>query len=315
MALPVIKTSVQRSGSFLRVATFSHFVSRSISASSSNLLCWNCKQSKFQSETSVCSSKTALSTRNWNSVSVATRKMSDFTGKDKDYIFRQLLDYKSFTYTYLLADPDTKEAVLIDPVYELVDRDLNLVKSLGLNLKFAINTHVHADHVTGTGEIKKKLPSCKSVITDISGASADIKTDEGSKVEFGKFALEVLKTPGHTNGCCTYVWREKGMAFTGDAVLIRGCGRTDFQEGSAATLYDSVHSKIFSLPPNFLLYPAHDYTGQTVTTVAEEKSMNPRLSKSKEAFIEIMTSLNLPYPKQIDRALPANLVCGVFDTE
>ncbi|XP_021343365.1 persulfide dioxygenase ETHE1, mitochondrial-like isoform X2 [Mizuhopecten yessoensis] len=239
--------------------------------------------------------------------------MSDFTGKGKDYIFRQLLDYKSFTYTYLLADPVSKEAVLIDPVYELVERDLNLVKALGLDLKFAINTHVHADHITGTGDIKKRVPSCKSVITEVSGASADVKTKDGTKLEFGKFSLEVARTPGHTNGCCTYVWREKGMAFTGDTLLIRGCGRTDFQEGDAATLYESVHTKIFTLPPDFSLYPAHDYTGQTVTTVAEEKAFNPRLTKSKEAFVEIMGNLNLPYPKQIDRALPANLVCGVFD--
>ncbi|XP_033759200.1 persulfide dioxygenase ETHE1, mitochondrial-like [Pecten maximus] len=317
MVLPMVKSSVLRSGSFLRVSTLSHIVARSVSvlSRSTNLLCWKCTKSKFEPQRSFCSSRTVLLRRNWNCVSIGTRKMSDFTGKDKDYIFRQLLDYKSFTYTYLLADPVTKEAVLIDPVHELVERDVNLVKSLSLNLKFAINTHVHADHVTGTGEIKKRLPSCKSVITDVSGASADVKTEEGSKLDFGNFSLEVLKTPGHTNGCCTYVWHEKGMAFTGDAVLIRGCGRTDFQEGDAATLYDSVHTKIFSLPSNFLLYPAHDYSGQTVTTVAEEKTLNPRLSKSKEAFIKIMADLNLPYPKQIDRALPANLLCGVFDTK
>ncbi|XP_060067343.1 persulfide dioxygenase ETHE1, mitochondrial-like [Ylistrum balloti] len=314
MAQPMVKLAVLRPGSFLRSATNSNFRARFLCAvSSTNALHWKCSISKLQSQKSDFFSKSALLKRNRNCVCIGTRKMSDITGKEKDYIFRQLLDYKSFTYTYLLADPVTKEAILIDPVYELVDRDVNLVHALGLDLKFAINTHVHADHITGTGEIKKRIPSCKSVITEVSGASADIRSKDGSKVEFGNFSLEVVRTPGHTNGCCTYIWHEKGMAFTGDALLIRGCGRTDFQEGDSATLYESVHSKIFTLPSNFLLYPAHDYTGQTVTTVAEEKVLNPRLSKTKEQFVEIMANLKLPYPKQIDRALPANLVCGVFD--
>ncbi|XP_061185363.1 persulfide dioxygenase ETHE1, mitochondrial-like [Saccostrea echinata] len=241
------------------------------------------------------------------------RKMSGFSGKDKDYVFRQLLEYKSFTYTYLLADPDTKEAILIDPVIDTVARDTKLVKDLGLNLKYAVNTHVHADHITGTGLIKKQIPTCKSVISAASKAEADVKVKEGDKLTFGKYEIEVKSTPGHTNGCVTYVWHEKAMAFTGDAVLVRGCGRTDFQEGSSETLYNSVHEKIFSLPPNYTLFPAHDYTGQTSTTVAEEKTMNPRLTKSKEEFVRIMKELNLPYPKQIDKALPANLVCGLYN--
>lgn len=239
--------------------------------------------------------------------------MSGFVGKDKDFVFRQLLEYKSFTYTYLVADPDTREAILIDPVIETVPRDSKIVKDLGLNLKYAINTHVHADHITGTGFLKKQFLSCKSAISAASKADADVKLKEGDKLTFGKYELEVRSTPGHTNGCITYVWHEKEMAFTGDALLVRGCGRTDFQEGSSETLYNSVHSKIFSLPPNYTLYPAHDYTGQTSTTVEEERMMNPRLTKSKEEFVKIMKELNLPYPKQIDKALPANLVCGLYN--
>nr|AEV92813.1 ETHE1 [Urechis unicinctus] len=233
----------------------------------------------------------------------------------QEVVFRQLFDNTSFTYTYLLGDAASKEAVLIDPVIELVDRDVRIVKELGLNLKYAVNTHVHADHVTGTGEIKKRIPTCKSVIAECSQAKADVFINEGDGIEFGQFKLECRSTPGHTDGCFTYVWHEKGMAFTGDALLIRGCGRTDFQQGSSEALYKSVHGKILSLPEQFILYPAHDYTGQTSTTVREEKNHNPRLTKPIDVFIRIMSELNLPYPKQLDRALPANMVCGIFDTE
>ncbi|CAG2211330.1 ETHE1 [Mytilus edulis] len=226
-----------------------------------------------------------------------------------------LLDYKSFTYSYILGDPVTKEAIIIDPVIEMVERDARIIKDLGLELKYAVNTHVHADHVTGSGELKKKLPKCESMISNVSNAKADVKLSDGDKIDFGSFNLEVRSTPGHTNGCLTFVWHDKGMAFTGDAILVRGCGRTDFQEGNSETLYESVHKKIFSLPSNFRLFPAHDYTGQTVTTVAEEKTLNPRLTKSKTEFKNIMENLNLPYPKQIDKALPANMVCGLQDLQ
>ncbi|ELU18384.1 hypothetical protein CAPTEDRAFT_163196 [Capitella teleta] len=230
---------------------------------------------------------------------------------NKEFMFRQLFDNRTYTYTYLLADPDTKEAVLIDPVIELVERDTSLIKDLGLKLLYGINTHVHADHVTGTGELKKRIPGCKSIISEPT-AKADIHISHGDIIKFGKYQLECRATPGHTNGCTTYVWHDKNMAFTGDALLIRGCGRTDFQQGCSKTLYESVHGQILSLPENFLLYPAHDYTGQTVTTVAEEKTQNPRLSKDLNQFIKIMDDLKLPYPKEIERALPANMVCGVF---
>ncbi|XP_063168562.1 persulfide dioxygenase ETHE1, mitochondrial [Candoia aspera] len=228
-------------------------------------------------------------------------------------LFRQLFESESYTYTYLLADMKTKEAVLIDPVLETAKRDSMLVKQLGLNLLYAVNTHCHADHISGTGLLKQLIPGCRSVISRDSGAIADILIQEGYHLKFGDFELEARATPGHTDGCLTYVLNDRSMAFTGDALLIRGCGRTDFQQGSAETLYSSVHEKIFTLPGDCLIYPAHDYTGQTVSTVEEERTLNPRLILSKEGFIELMNNLNLPKPKQIDFAVPANLKCGIQD--
>ncbi|XP_074539585.1 persulfide dioxygenase ETHE1, mitochondrial [Halichoeres trimaculatus] len=226
-------------------------------------------------------------------------------------LFRQLFEHESSTYTYLLADKDTKEAVLIDPVLETLDRDLKLVHELGLNLKVAVNTHCHADHITSTGLMKKRLVGLKSAISKFSGASADILLLEGDKISFGKHHLSVRETPGHTDGCVTLVTEDQSMAFTGDALLIRGCGRTDFQQGCPKKLYQSVHQKIFTLPEHCLIYPAHDYLGQTVSSVAEERQFNPRLTKSQDEFVDIMNNLNLPKPKKIDISVPANLVCGV----
>ncbi|GBN73800.1 Persulfide dioxygenase ETHE1, mitochondrial [Araneus ventricosus] len=214
-------------------------------------------------------------------------------------IFRQLFDCVSCTYTYLLADAKCRSAILIDPVVDQVARDVKLVKELDLNLLYAANTHVHADHITGTGEIKKLLPNCKSVISKASGAKADKYLEPMEILRVGDIQLEVCPTPGHTNGCVTYVCHGSKIAFTGDSLLHRGCGRTDFQQGDAAKLYDSVHKYIFSLPEDYLLYPAHDYKGFTVTSVGEEKKYNARLTKSKEEFIEIMKNLNLAYPKMI----------------
>ncbi|XP_007553862.1 persulfide dioxygenase ETHE1, mitochondrial [Poecilia formosa] len=228
-------------------------------------------------------------------------------------IFRQLFESESSTYTYLLADRDTKEAVIIDPVKETVDRDVKFVKELGLNLKIAVNTHCHADHVTGTGLMKKQIEGLKSAISKHSGASADVQLSEGDKITFGKHCLIVRETPGHTDGCITLVLGDKSMAFTGDALLIRGCGRTDFQQGSPERLYKSIHEVVFQLPEDCLLYPAHDYKGQTVTTVGEERKHNPRLTKKLEEFVKIMDNLNLPKPKKIDIAVPANLLCGLQD--
>ncbi|XP_066588672.1 persulfide dioxygenase ETHE1, mitochondrial [Prorops nasuta] len=233
----------------------------------------------------------------------------------RDFFFRQLFDPVSSTYTYLLADINLTEAVIIDPVLEWAERDREIIQDLGLNLKYALNTHVHADHVTGSGRLKSLLAGCKSMISRSSQAKADILLDPNDSVRFGRHELLVLPTPGHTEGCVTYVCHEQGIAFTGDALLIRGCGRTDFQGGSAETLYKSVHSMILALPSNYRLYPAHDYNGRTVTTVAEESHFNPRLSKSLEEFIVIMNSLNLPYPKMIDQAVPANRVCGLYEVQ
>lgn len=234
-------------------------------------------------------------------------------GPAKGLLFRQLFEKISSTYTYLLADAQSKEAVIIDPVLDEVTRDVKLIEGLGLKLLYAANTHCHADHVTGTGLLKKMVPGCRSVISKDSGALADIHIKEGDVINFGKFFLEVHATPGHTDGCLTYVLNDRSMAFTGDALLIRGCGRTDFQQGCPKTLYQSVHGKIFSLPTDCLLYPAHDYTGQTVTTVEEERRLNPRLTKPLAEYIDIMNNLNLRKPAQIDVAVPANLRCGIQD--
>ncbi|XP_026226802.1 persulfide dioxygenase ETHE1, mitochondrial-like isoform X8 [Anabas testudineus] len=231
----------------------------------------------------------------------------------KGLLFRQLFELESSTYTYLLADTETNEAVLIDPVLETVDRDLKLIHELGLNLKVAVNTHCHADHITSTGLMKKRLVGLKSAISKFSGASADIQLSEGDKIKFGKQYLTVRETPGHTDGCVTLVLADQSMAFTGDALLIRGCGRTDFQQGCAKTLYQSIHEKIFTLPDECLVYPAHDYLGQTVSTVGEERKFNPRLTKNLEEFVNIMNNLNLPKPHKIDISVPANLVCGVHE--
>ncbi|MFN4152607.1 MAG: MBL fold metallo-hydrolase [Candidatus Sericytochromatia bacterium] len=225
-------------------------------------------------------------------------------------IFRQLFDTETSTYTYLLADEKTKEAMLIDSVLEKVDRDLKLIEQLGLNLKYLAETHVHADHITGVAKIKEKHSNAKSILFKNSGViCADILSEDGQEFNLGEYSVKVLSTSGHTDGCVSYY--TNGMVFTGDALLIRGCGRTDFQQGSPEKLYDSVTQKIFTLPENTLIYPGHDYNGFTCSSVYEEKNFNPRLAnKTKEEFANIMNNLNLAYPKKIDVAVPANLVCG-----
>jgi sulfur dioxygenase len=228
-------------------------------------------------------------------------------------IFRQLFDPETSTYTYLLADEESREAILIDTVLGQLERDQTLLRELDLVLRYTLETHVHADHVTASGPLRRELGS-KVVVGAASGvANANVALHDGDSVRFGPCVVEALCTPGHTPGCVTYVCREAGMAFTGDALLIRGCGRTDFQEGDPATLYGSVREKIFSLPDTMLLYPAHDYKGRMVTTVIEEKRFNPRLGvdKSEADFVAIMEALKLAYPKQMDVAVPANLESGL----
>jgi len=228
-------------------------------------------------------------------------------------IFRQLFDSKSSTYTYLLGDPDTRQALLIDPVFEQYQRDAALLRELGLKLEYTLDTHVHADHVTSAWLLKQKLGSAIVSGARSGAEGADRYVRDGDVIECGSVRLAVRETPGHTGGCLTYVTEDLRMAFTGDALLVRGAGRTDFQEGDAATLYRSVKTKILSLPDDCELYPAHDYQGRTSTSVAEEKAHNPRLggSLSESDFVGFMSNLNLPHPKQIDAAVPANLRCGM----
>lgn len=227
-------------------------------------------------------------------------------------IFRQLFDPQSSTYTYLLADNASRQAVLVDPVFEQAMRDSALIDELGLTLLWTLETHVHADHVTGAWLLREKCGSRIAVAAQSGAEGADRYLQPGDRVEFGKRWLEVRATPGHTNGCLTYVVDDQQAALTGDALLIRGCGRTDFQQGSAETLYRSVHEQIFSLPDSCLLYPGHDYRGLTVTSVGEEKLFNPRLGGQilREDFIGFMSNLGLAHPKQMDIAVPANLRCG-----
>ncbi|HZT51903.1 MAG TPA: rhodanese-like domain-containing protein [Stellaceae bacterium] len=227
-------------------------------------------------------------------------------------IFRQLFDPQSSTYTYLLADAEARTAVLIDPVFEQVRRDAALIKELGLTLAWTLETHVHADHVTGAWLMRRRLGS-RIAVAKASGADgADRYLEADDVIEFGARRLMVRATPGHTSGCLTYVLDDLSMAFTGDCLLIRGTGRTDFQQGNAATMFHSVREQIFSLPDQCLLYPAHDYRGLTVTSVGEEKQFNPRLGGAIALgdFTGHMANLKLAHPKQIDVAVPANLQCG-----
>ncbi|GGC00474.1 MBL fold metallo-hydrolase [Pseudoduganella buxea] len=225
-------------------------------------------------------------------------------------IFRQLFDPTSSTYTYLLADAG--EAVLIDPVFEQVPRDLALVQELGLRLVATLDTHVHADHVTGAWRLHQRCGSAIGLSASAGAAPVDRPLHHGDRIAFGRRHLEVRATPGHTNGCLTYVLDDASMAFTGDSLLIRGCGRTDFQQGSPQQLFASVHEQIFTLPDGCLLYPAHDYRGITVTSVAEERRFNPRLGGAVDVgdFTGHMNNLHLPHPKLIAVAVPANLRCG-----
>ena len=225
-------------------------------------------------------------------------------------IFRQLFEPVSSTFTYLLADPETREAVLIDPVVEEVETYVKLLGELGLTLAYTLETHVHADHVTAGALLRERLGSRTVVQADAGAPCADVRVRDGDHVRVGVVDLEVRETPGHTDGCVSYVGADR--VFTGDALLIGGCGRTDFQQGNAGTLYDSLHHQIFTLPPDTLVYPGHDYKGRTVSTVKEELASNARLGggRTREQFVALMADLHLAYPKQIARAVPANQRCG-----
>ncbi|NTX14469.1 MBL fold metallo-hydrolase [Myxococcus sp. CA051A] len=224
-------------------------------------------------------------------------------------IFRQLFDSESSTYTYLLGDESTGQAVLIDAVLEQVDRDLQLVRELDLTLTHVFDTHVHADHVTASGALRART-RC-TVVGGVRGAAcADVQVHHGDHLRIGQLDFQVLATPGHTDDSVSYLLGDR--VFTGDALLVRGNGRTDFQNGDASQLYDSVTRVLFGLPDTTLVYPAHDYKGRTVTSIAEEKRHNPRVAgKSREEFIRIMEHLDLPKPKKLDVAVPANRACGL----
>jgi sulfur dioxygenase len=229
-------------------------------------------------------------------------------------IFRQMFDRESCTYTYLLGDEQTREAVLIDPVDTELSLYLRLLEELDLKLVLALDTHVHADHVTALGLLREKT-DCTTMVGfegEVDCASAGL--EDGQLLEVGDIEIRVLFTPGHTNDSFSFIVADDGATylFSGDTLLIRGTGRTDFQNGSAADLYDSLHNKLLTLPNETLVYPGHDYKGWIVSTIGEEKINNPRLEPpTKDAFIELMDNLDLPDPKMMDVAVPANRACGM----
>ncbi|MDQ2077803.1 MBL fold metallo-hydrolase [Marinimicrobium sp. ABcell2] len=226
-------------------------------------------------------------------------------------IFRQLIEPISNTYTYLLGCEETGQAVLVDPVINSIDRDLGEIARLGMKLAYTIDTHIHADHITSALELKKRVGSRIAAPAIDNLECADVGIEEGKPFQVGGINIDPLHTPGHTDGHFAYVWQDR--IFSGDALLIEGCGRTDFQNGDADTLYRSVTEKLFTLPEDYLVYPAHDYKQRRVSTIGQEKDRNERLGQQKtlEEFREIMANLNLPYPKFIDYAVPGNRKCGV----
>jgi len=224
-------------------------------------------------------------------------------------LFRQLFDTESSTYTYLLADRPGGEALIIDPVAEHLDAYTRLFDELDLNLVVALDTHTHADHVTATGPLADRTGARLAAGERCRAECVTEKLREGERLEVGGVRLEAIYTPGHTDD--SYCYRMDDRVFTGDTLLIRGTGRTDFQNGDARAAYDSLFSKLLKLPDQLSVYPAHDYKGWTVSTIGEERAHNPRLQvKSADEYAELMGSLNLPYPKKIDVAVPANLKCG-----
>ncbi len=230
-------------------------------------------------------------------------------------IFRQFFDNDTCTYTYLLGCESSKRAVLIDTVATNTDQYIEVLNQLQLTLVYTLETHVHADHITAASLLRNQLGSQSIVHRDAGAMCADLLVTDGVELQVDSIKIKVLHTPGHTNGCVSYWVADR--IFTGDSLLINGCGRSDFQQGNSTTLYQSITEKIFTLPPDTLVYPGHDYHGQRVSTVAQEIALNPRLGQQKTLaeFIEIMQNLDLPYPKYIDKALPANQACGAENTE
>ncbi|WP_031431503.1 MBL fold metallo-hydrolase [Methylomicrobium agile] len=230
-------------------------------------------------------------------------------------IFKQLFDPQTWTYTYFIADTDAREAVLIDPVKSHIDEYIALLDEHGLKLKYTLETHVHADHITASGLLRQKL-GAETGVGQLCGAiGADLQLQDSDVLEFGNGEkIKVIATPGHTQGSVSFLWRDR--VFTGDSLFIGGCGRTDFQSGDAGALYDCITRKLFTLPDETLVYPGHDYQQRWVSSIMQERITNPRLAgKTREEFIKIMNNLNLPKPRLIDEAVPANRYCGLDEDE
>jgi sulfur dioxygenase len=225
-------------------------------------------------------------------------------------LFRQLFDNDTSTYTYLIADETSKAAILVDPVIDNIERDHQLIRELGLTLRYCLETHIHADHITGTGKLRE-LTGCLGIVPENALAScADRQIKHGEILKLDEITIEAIATLGHTDSHMAYLVNGEKL-LTGDSLLIRGCGRTDFQSGDAGSLFDAITQRLFTLPDETLVYPGHDYRGHTVSTIGEEKQFNPRFQgRTRDNFIEFMASLNLPNPQKIMEAVPANQLCG-----
>jgi glyoxylase-like metal-dependent hydrolase (beta-lactamase superfamily II)/rhodanese-related sulfurtransferase len=227
-------------------------------------------------------------------------------------LFRQLFDADTGTFTYLLADVPSRKGVIIDSVYEQHGRDLSLIRELGIELVASIDTHAHADHVTGSWLMHEATGCEIGLAAVVRAENVSLPLSHGDRIDFGGRSLEVRSTPGHTDGCISFVLDDQSMAFTGDALLVRGCGRCDFQQGNAHSLWTSITEQLLTLPESCLLYPAHDYTGRAVTSVAEEKAFNSRLGgdATERDFVGHMENMKLPHPHKIAEALPGNMRSG-----
>lgn len=223
---------------------------------------------------------------------------------------KQFFDPESSTYTYILYDEQAREAIIIDPVKEQFERDSQWIHRMGLKLRYVLDTHVHADHITAAILFRNEFGAKLALSKKAGNTPADIAIDDGQEFNFGESQVRAIATPGHTSTCTSFY--ADGAVFTGDTLLIDGCGRTDFQEGDSSQLYDSVHERLYSLPDNTIVYPGHDYKGRMSSSIGFEKKYNSRLNThiNKQQFIEIMNNLNLAEPKKIKEAVPANLKCG-----
>jgi glyoxylase-like metal-dependent hydrolase (beta-lactamase superfamily II)/rhodanese-related sulfurtransferase len=230
-------------------------------------------------------------------------------------LFKQLFDTETWTYTYLIADLISKEAIFIDPVNTHIDDYIALLQANDLTLKYSFETHVHADHITASGLLRQRV-GAQTAVSQLCGAeAADIQIQDGDVFEFAAGEhIKVIATPGHTRGSLSFLWRDR--LFSGDSLLIGGCGRTDFQGGDAGALYDAITQRLFTLPDETLVYPGHDYQERWVSSIMQERTTNPRLAgKTRAEFIAIMANLNLPKPRLIDEAVPANRYCGLDENE